>query len=121
MGAEAQTRTTRERRIASASGRDGQGCRWSYRGSTIRRMSVSKRSISLEDSVAERVAHAAEEDGVSFSAWLSAAAEQRLRLRDGLRAVEEWEDEAGPLSPEERAAGEALLDKLLGRKRARTA
>ena len=59
-------------------------------------------------------AKAAEEAGMSCSAWLSAAAERRLRQREGLRGVEEWEAEAGVLSPEERAAGEALLDRLLG-------
>lgn len=77
-------------------------------------MSVTKRSVSLEDAVAEAVERAADQDGVSFSAWLSAAAERQLRQREGLRGVEEWEAEAGPLSPEERAAGEALLDRLLG-------
>ena len=83
---------------------------------------VTKRSVSLEDTVAEAVERAADEDGVSFSAWLSAAAEGRLRQREGLRGVEEWEAEAGLLSPEERAAGEALLDRLLGvHRRARSA
>jgi hypothetical protein len=77
-------------------------------------MAVTKRSVSLDDKVAERIEHAAEADGVSFSAWLSAAAERCLRLRDGMRGVQEWEDEAGPLTPDERAAGEALLDRLLG-------
>jgi hypothetical protein len=76
-------------------------------------MGVTKRSVSLDDSVAERVQHAADEDGVSFSAWLSAAAERSLLLREGQRGVAEWEDEAGPLTAEERAAGEALLDRLL--------
>jgi len=85
-------------------------------------MGVTKRSVSLDDTVAEAVEHAAEEDGVSFSAWLSAAAERQLRQREGLRGVEEWEAEAGPLSAEERAAGEALLDRLLGAgRRARSA
>jgi hypothetical protein len=69
--------------------------------------------VSLDDSVAEAVGRAAQEDGVSFSAWLSAAAEYRLRLREGLNAVEEWEAEVGCLSATERAAGEALLDRLL--------
>lgn len=77
-------------------------------------MAVTKRSVSIEDTVAEAVERAAGEDGTSFSAWLSSAAEHRLRQREGLRGVEEWEGEAGPLSPEERAAGEALLDRLLG-------
>jgi hypothetical protein len=79
-------------------------------------MGVTKRSVSLDDAVAERVERAADEDGVSFSAWLSGAAERSLLLRDGLRGVREWEEAAGPLTPEERAAGEALLDRLLARR-----
>ncbi len=85
-------------------------------------MAVTKRSVSLDDTVAEAVERAADEDGVSFSAWLSAAAERELRQREGLQGVEEWEADAGPLSPEERVAGEALLDRLLGvRRQARSA
>jgi len=76
-------------------------------------MAVTKRSVSLDDGVAARVEEAAGADGVSFSAWLSMAAEQALHVRDGLRGVEEWEAEAGVLSREERAAGEALLDRLI--------
>ncbi|UNX53498.1 hypothetical protein MF406_10865 [Georgenia sp. TF02-10] len=76
-------------------------------------MRVTKRSVSLDDQVAERVDHAAREDGISFSAWLSLAAERQLLLREGLRGVAEWEAEAGPLTAEERAAGELLLDRLL--------
>jgi hypothetical protein len=76
-------------------------------------MSVTKRSVSLDDQVAERVEHAAREDGVSFSTWLSVAAERQLLLREGLRGVAEWETDAGSLSAEEHAAGEALLDRLL--------
>lgn len=82
-------------------------------GATIVAMSVAKRSISLDDQVAERVEHAAREDGVSFSTWLSVAAERQLLLREGLRGVAEWEADAGPLSAEERAAGEVLLERLL--------
>ena len=69
--------------------------------------------MSIDDQVAARVEAAAQEDGVSFSAWLSAAAEHQLLVRDGLRGVEAWQSEAGQLTPEERAAGEALLDRLL--------
>jgi len=77
-------------------------------------MSVTKRSISLDDELATQVEQAAHDDGVSFSAWLNEAAERRLRLRQGLQGVQEWEADAGALTPEERAAGEALLDRLLG-------
>ena len=77
-------------------------------------VAVSKRSVSIDDSVARRVEDAAGEDGVSFSAWLSDAAEHKLLLREGLRGVAEWEAEAGALNAAERAAGEALLDRLIG-------
>lgn len=78
-------------------------------------MSVTKRSVSLDDAVAERVEQAAGEDGVSFSAWLSNAAEDKLVLREGMLGIREWEADAGKLTAEERAAGEALLDRLLGK------
>ena len=74
---------------------------------------MTKRSVSLDDVVAEQVAQAADEEGVSFSSWLSAAAEDKLLLREGMRGIREWEAEAGELTAEERAAGEALLDRLL--------
>jgi len=74
---------------------------------------VTKRSISLADDVATAVEQAAREDGISFSAWLSAAAERQLRVRQGLRGVAAWEAEAGALTAEEIAAGEALLSRLL--------
>ena len=73
---------------------------------------VTKRSVSLDDGVASAVEEAARQDGVSFSAWLSSAAEQQLRVRQGLRGVAAWEGETGSLSAEELAAGEALLARL---------
>ncbi len=50
---------------------------------------------------------------MSFSAWLSSAAERQLRVRQGLRGVAAWEAEAGALTAEEIAAGEDLLARLL--------
>jgi hypothetical protein len=73
---------------------------------------VTKRSVSLDDEVASAVEEAAKQDGVSFSAWLSSAAEKQLRVRQGLRGVAAWEGETGSLSAEELAAGEALLARL---------
>jgi len=84
-------------------------------------MSVTKRSVSLDDNVAEQVEAAADEDGVSFSSWLSSAAEYKLLLREGLRGVCDWEADAGQLTAEERAVGEALLDRLLTDQAARSA
>ncbi len=74
---------------------------------------VTKRSVSLSDDVAIAVETAAREDGVSFSAWLTSAAERQLRVRQGLRGVTAWESESGALTAEEIAAGEALLARLL--------
>ncbi len=74
---------------------------------------VVKRSVSLGDEVAAAVEQAASEDGVSFSSWLSKAAQQQLRVRQGLRGVAAWETEVGALSAEEIAAGEDLLARLL--------
>ncbi|MGD9754176.1 MAG: hypothetical protein AB7W59_24550 [Acidimicrobiia bacterium] len=84
-------------------------------------MGVKKRSVSLDDAAAARVERAAGEGGLSISAWLSEAAERQLRIRDGLKGVVEWEAEAGPLTPAERAAGEALLDLFLGPQERRSA
>ncbi len=87
-------------------------------------MSVVKRSVSIDSDVAAAAEEAAAEEGVSFSTWLSQAAERQLLIRGGLRGVAEWEATAGSLTPDEVAAGEILLDRLLSsgaRKRARSA
>ena len=84
-------------------------------------MGVTKRSVSLDDTVAERVERAASEDGTSFSAWLSAAAEDELRLLDAMRGIQEWEAELGALTAESELLGEALLDRLLGSRVAKSA
>ena len=44
---------------------------------------------------------AAAEEGVSVSAWMTAAARRALLVRDGLRAVTEWEREHGAFSDAE--------------------
>jgi hypothetical protein len=82
-------------------------------------MGVVKRSVSIDADVAAAADTADAEDGVSFSAWLSEAAEHRLRVREGPQGVRESDGEAGALTPEEGSAGETLLDRLLhGPKRA---
>lgn len=86
-------------------------------GATVRPVGVVKRSVSIDDDVAARVEAAANEDGVSFSAWLSSAAEHRLLVRAGLQGVREWEAESGALTEEELLAGEVLLTRLLGERR----
>ena len=57
-----------------------------------------KLAITVDASVHEQVLAAAAEEGVSVSAWMTEAARRALLLRDGLRAVSEWEQEHGPLT-----------------------
>ncbi|KAA1419174.1 hypothetical protein F0U44_12035 [Nocardioides humilatus] len=76
-------------------------------------MGVVKRSVSLDERVAAQIEVAAREDGTSFSGWLSAAVEEQLLLRDGRRAMAEWEAEH-PIPSEVRDWARAELDKAFG-------
>jgi len=73
-------------------------------------VSVRKLSIALEDDVAHAAVASAERQGLSLSAWLNRAAENALRIEDGLDAVAEWEAEHGPLTAQELADADAALD-----------
>lgn len=64
-----------------------------------------KMAITVDPDVHEQVIAAAADQGVSVSAWMTAAARQALLVRDGLRAVAEWEQEHGLLTDAEREAG----------------
>ena len=80
---------------------------------TIFVVAVVKRSVSIDSEVARAAEDAPAGEGVSFSAWLSEAAERRLRVREGLRGVAEWEQVDGAFTPDELAAGELLLERFL--------
>lgn len=60
-----------------------------------------KLAITIGSDVHAQVLAAAADEGVSVSAWMTAAARRALLIRDGLRAVAEWENEVGQLSDEE--------------------
>lgn len=63
-----------------------------------------KLAITVDPDVYQQVVAAADEAGVSVSAWMTRAARTALRARAGLQAVAEWEAEHGPLTEEELAA-----------------
>lgn len=63
-----------------------------------------KLAISIDPDVHQRVVAAAAADGLSVSAWMTAAARRLLHLRDGLAAVAEWEQEHGRFTAAELAA-----------------
>ncbi|HEY2535621.1 MAG TPA: hypothetical protein VGI24_01395 [Solirubrobacteraceae bacterium] len=77
-------------------------------------MPAQKVSISLDESVLLAAREAAKRRGMSLSAWLnSIAAEaqsQETSIEKGLQGVAEWEAEHGPISPEEIAKANAILD-----------
>gem|GEM_PF-5647512 len=72
-----------------------------------------KKSVSLDERVAEQIEAAAREDDTTFSGWLSAALEERLILREGRRAMAEWEAEQ-PIPDDTREWARAELDRALG-------
>ncbi len=72
-------------------------------------MAVRKLSVALEEDTATAAAAAAERRDVSLSSWLNEAAENALRVEDGLRAVAEWEAEHGSLAPEELTEADRFL------------
>jgi hypothetical protein len=69
-----------------------------------------KLAITVDPEVHRQVLATAAEEGVSVSAWMTNAARRALLVRDGLRAVAEWEAEQGPLSEAELAAARRRVD-----------
>lgn len=69
-----------------------------------------KIAITVDPEVHSRLLAAADEEGVSVSAWMTEAARHRLLIRDGLVAVGEWEAEQGALTDEEMAAADRRID-----------
>ena len=70
-----------------------------------------KLAITVEAGVHAKLLRAAEAEGLSVSAWMTAAARRALRIRDGLAAVAEWEAEHGELTTQELAAARRRLAK----------
>ncbi len=63
-----------------------------------------KLAITVDPEVHAQVVAAAAEEGTSVSAWMTSAARRALLVRDGLRAVAEWEAQQGALTDAELAA-----------------
>jgi hypothetical protein len=81
-----------------------------------------KLAITVDPDVHQRVLAAAADEGVSVSAWMTAAARRALLVRDGLRAVAEWEGEHGGFTEAElEAARHRIADEVAGSVRPRSA
>ena len=62
-----------------------------------------KRSISMPPDLDAEIAAAAEQAGMSYSAWLADAARKEFTIRAGLAAVSQFEQDHGAFTPEELA------------------
>ena len=60
-----------------------------------------KLAITIDPDIHENILAAAARDGVSVSAWMTAAARQALQRRAGLAAVALWEKQHGRFTTEE--------------------
>jgi hypothetical protein len=79
-------------------------------------------AITVDPDVHQRVVAAAAEEGLSVSAWMTAAARRALLVRDGLAAVEEWEQENGRFTEAElQSARERVVNELRAAKARRPA
>lgn len=74
---------------------------WWYTLAMPRGNPSPKLAITVDPDVHAEVVEAAAAEGVSVSAWMTAAARRALRVRSGLAAVAEWEADNGPLTSEE--------------------
>jgi len=68
-----------------------------------------KLAITVDPEIHAKVLKAAAAEGSSVSAWLNAAAQRALLIRDGLAAVSEWEREHGALTDAELEAARARV------------
>lgn len=81
-------------------------------------MGVTKISVSVDDEALAMARLAAENAGMSLSAWLSRAAADAARIEAGLRGVAEFEAEYGAFTAEELDRADRTLDELgMGRLR----
>jgi hypothetical protein len=60
-----------------------------------------KLAITIAPDIHEKILASAARDGLSVSAWMTNAAREALRRRDGLAAVAQWEKQHGRFTPEE--------------------
>ncbi len=74
-----------------------------------------KRSISLPPDLDAEIAAAAEQAGMSYSAWLADTARKEFTIRAGLNAIRSYEDEHGPFTPEELAEADEWAARAIRR------
>ncbi|HET9899366.1 MAG TPA: hypothetical protein VFQ44_30945 [Streptosporangiaceae bacterium] len=74
-----------------------------------------KRSISLPPDLDDQIAAAAEQAGVTYSAWLAATARKEFVLRAGIAAIADYEHDHGTFTQAELDEANAWADHVLNR------
>jgi hypothetical protein len=74
-----------------------------------------KRSISLPPDLDAEIATAAEQAGMSYSAWLADTARKEFTIRAGLNAISSYEEEHGAFTPEELAEADEWAARAIRR------
>lgn len=69
-----------------------------------------KMAISMDRAVHAKILQAVSTEGGSVSAWMTEAARNLLRVREGLQAVAEWEAAHGALTSAERDAARRRVE-----------
>lgn len=72
-------------------------------------MATKKVTITIPEETVTRLAALAAQDGVPLSGLVTSAAEDYLRRRLGLAAIDEWIAENGDFTPEEIAHADAVM------------
>lgn len=67
-------------------------------------------AISIDRDVHAKILQAVNAEGGDISAWMTEAARHMLRVRDGLKAVSEWEAKHGALTSEELEAARQRVE-----------
>ena len=75
-------------------------------------MAVEKLSISMDAELAEAIRQAAEDDGLSVSAWIAKEVGRTIRRRGLRRLLDEYQAEHGAFTDEERRAADIRLGYL---------
>jgi hypothetical protein len=72
-----------------------------------------KRSISIPPELDAEIAAAAQDAGMSYSAWIAQTARKEFIIRAGLEAVGQYEAEHGPFTPDEIAEADEWAARVL--------
>ncbi len=73
---------------------------------------TKKVTVTLPEELIDRATELARLAGLPFSTWLAGVTQHEVKLQDGLAALREWEDSAGPPSADAQAWADEQFERL---------